>query len=104
MGTVTATREARCAHDMLEWPDLGLTSCSICKGLPWEVRGPIDTPNAVDDRPLPSLRWFVVGQYEDRREACVRCDEPLRAGDRVAWSRDEGGTICAACAAEVAAA
>lgn len=37
-------RETRCAHDMVIWPDLGLSSCADCRGLP---------PGATHVAPLP---------------------------------------------------
>lgn len=98
--TALASFEVRCDHDMLAWPELGLTSCSICKGLPWD---PVMAPELVaeleDDQPEGDrLRWFTVAQFDDRRLSCVKCDDPLDVGVRGAWSALHGGALCASCA------
>ena len=95
--------ETRCEHDMLQWPEMGFTSCATCKGLPWDVR-PVDLDSGgllAEDVSEPALRWFTVNEYEDRREKCSVCDESLIRGKRAAWSA-ERGNLCGDCARSVA--
>lgn len=95
--------ETRCIHDQPTFhTERGeLSTCSICRGLPYMVSSPLPEfePVIADDTPVERVRWIPLEERTD----CVLCEKTLDRGKVAAWVDRYEGTVGECCRDQVAA-